>query len=176
MPEWVEVYDNEDVLVATRERVGRLTVLTALFAGALLSFAPLLVLHTEYGLLWVGLASALFFGGVGWAALDYLHQRCVVWCVKLSMKQVVGYDYARRTLHLAWPDVARIELDADGLLIVGRGPAPLPTVLKIPHQYPDFAALSHRVVEYAEAHRVEVHVDGQPLDTLDVASVFGVEA
>ncbi|MEM8600189.1 MAG: hypothetical protein AAGF99_09740 [Bacteroidota bacterium] len=175
MPDWYEVYDNEQVLVQTRERVGRLTIGTSLLAGAVVSFAPLMVLHFDYGVVWAGLLAALLMAALGWAALDYLHQRCVVWCVKLSMQRIIGYDFARRTLQLEWTSVARVELDAEGLLVVGEaGERPLPVVLKIPQHYPDFATLSHRVVEYAEAHHVPVHVEGQPLDALDVGAVFGV--
>ncbi|MEL6445507.1 MAG: hypothetical protein AAF089_10800 [Bacteroidota bacterium] len=175
MPDWYEVFDNEQALVQTRERVGQLTIGTSLLAGAVVSFAPLVVLHFDHGLVWAGLMAAVLAAALGWAALDYLHQRCVVWCVKLSMQHVIGYDFARRTLELDWTNVARVELDAEGLLLVGEpSEKPLPTVLKIPHSYPAFATLSHRIVEYAEAHHVPVHVDGQPLETLDVDSIFGV--
>jgi hypothetical protein len=98
--------------------------------------------------------------------------RSVVWCVKLSARGLVGYDYGRRRVALAWPAVERVELDAEGLVVVGRDGGGEPRRLRVPHLFPDYARLSHRVVEYAEAFGRPVYVDGRPWQLLDVHEVY----
>lgn len=167
MASWYEVFDNEEVLYETRRHVGILsgfasaTVVVSLIlallayadgiAGALL-LAALLVL-------WVALAL--------WTARRVRQLRRVVWCIKLSDRQLVGYDYARNKLTIDWTKVERIEMRDDGLQVVG--PA---CTLEVPHLYPDFAALSHRIAHYADFYETPVFVDGHPWQQLDVYQVY----
>ena len=173
MSDWYEVFDNEQVQFETRKRVARLVALLVVVVGAVASAVPLILLHTPFPLFGLGLAILILLGVLGWASQAFLHLRSVVWCVKLSVHRVVGYDYARRKTVLSWTEVERIELGADGLLIAqvpseGRASR----VLRIPFLFPDFASLSHRIVEYAEAHGLPICVNGRPWQLLDVSALY----
>lgn len=168
MADWYEVFDNEQVQLLTRKRVA------ALGGGAVvllvLTLVALALAHR--GLVPLPVLAAFVGGGWAAAALVALVRlrrlRRVVWCVKLSDARIVGYDYARHKTPLDWHDVARIELAPQGLLLVGPGRLSL----VIPHLFPEYATLSHRVVAYAERHQIPVFVDGRPWELLDVYAVF----
>ncbi len=168
MPSWYEVFDNSEVQYVTRRRValvsGTTTALLALaFAAALYAYAhgaPDAVVATVLGSLW----TVVVAGGV----VRLRRLRRVVWCVKLSDREVVGYDYARRKLRIDWIDAERVELTEHGLAVVG----PPPCTLEIPHLFPDFATLSHRIVHYAELYEVPVFVGDRPWQQLDVYDLY----
>lgn len=173
MSDWYEVFDNEQVQFDTRKRVARLVGTLVVVLGAIAGAIPLILLHTPFPLLGLGLAGCGILGVLVWASRAFLRLQSVVWCIKLSVHRVVGYDYARRKSVLPWTEVERIELDATGLVI-----AQIPTegrpgrVFRIPYLFPDFAPLSHRVVEYAEAHGLPVCVNGRPWQLLDVSTLY----
>jgi hypothetical protein len=173
MAEWYEVFDDVEALRATRRRVGRLLTASALGSGAVGAFAPLAVFWAPGGRAVViavavvgALVAALHLG----RALGAL--RGVLWCVKLSVRRVVGYDYGRRQTALAWTAVERVELDDGGLLLVGRDDRGAVRRLRVPGTFPDYARLSHRVVDYAEAFGCPVHVEGRPWQHLDLYTTF----
>ena len=173
MADWYEVFDNEQVQLDTRQRVGRLVV--ALVAGIALGAGSVPVLAFYLGSPWlaIGIGGAALIGAALAASRSFLRLRSVVWCVKLSVHRIVGYDYARRKATIPWTRVERIELDRGGLVIAEAPHEGIPgRVLRIPHLFPDFAALSHRVVEYAEAHGLPVCVNGRPWQFLDVAALY----
>ncbi len=171
MSEWYEVFDHAEVLLAMQRRAGRLVALFALAGGALVALAPLLVGLPFGGVLVAAVAVALVVAALHVAqAIRAL--RCVVWCVKLSVHRVVGHDCGRRRAALAWEAVERVELDRDGLLLVGRDEGGVSRRLRVPHAFPDYARLSHRVVEYAEAFGRPVFVDGRPWQLLDLHEVY----
>jgi len=173
MADWYEVFDNEQVQLDTRQRVGRLVV--ALVAGIALGAGSVPVLAFYLGSPWLalGVGGAALLGAAVAASRAFLRLRSVVWCVKLSVHRIVGYDYARRKATIPWTRVERIELDRGGLVIAEAPHEGIPgRVLRIPHLFPDFAALSHRVVEYAEAHGLPVCVNGRPWQFLDVAALY----
>jgi hypothetical protein len=173
MAEWYEVFDNEQVQLETRKRVARLVGVLVVLATAALGLAPVLAHVFDSALIAAGLTGGLLLGLVVWASRVFVQLRSVMWCVKLSVHRVVGYDYARRKSVLPWTDVERVELDDDGLLIAGAPREGRPgRVLRIPFLFPDFAQLSHRVVEYAEAHGLPVCVDGRPWQFLDLPTVY----
>lgn len=173
MSDWYEVFDNEQVQFDTRKRVARLVGTLVVVLGAIAGAIPLILLHTPFPLLGLGLAGCGIVGVLVWASRAFLRLQSVVWCVKLSVHRVVGYDYARRKSVLSWTEVERIELDATGLVIAQRPPEGRPgRVLRIPYLFPDFAPLSHRVVEYAEAHGLPVCVNGRPWQLLDVSTLY----
>ena len=168
MSYWYEVFDNEEVQRHARKQAAHLTAVTAtavlvtLFGAALGSegYLPLPHVGGALGVTWLGT--------VRWMANRMRKLRRLVWCVKLSEERVVGYDYTRRKAIMDWSRVQRVELTHDGLLLVG----PELFVFEIPHLFPDFAELSHRVVHYAEMNGVPVFIDGQPWQDLDVYQLF----
>jgi hypothetical protein len=173
MPDWYEVYDDEQVQLRTRQRVGWLSTAAVAALAVGLGSLPLAVLFAPAPIL----AAAAILGGI-LAALSVLgwqvnRLRRVVWCLKLSVHRVVGYDYARRKTELPWPSVERVEVDGGGLLLVGVPPPSGPTpALRVSHLFPDYPTLSHRVVEYAEAHGVPVCIEGRPWQLLDVRVLY----
>lgn len=168
MSNWYEVFDNEAVQWYARKQA---TYLTVVAATAVVATVVLAVLGLEG--LWPlplvgGLLVAIWLGTVRWIAQRQRKLRRIVWCVKLSATRVVGYDYTRRKTVLDWPAVARVELTTDGLLLLGQQGC----TFDIPHLFPDFAALSHRVVYYAEAYDIPVYINGHPWESLDVYRLF----
>ena len=111
---------------------------------------------------------ALWAAVIGGCAIRLRRLRRVVWCVKLSDREVVGYDYARRRMRIDWIDAERLELGEHGLAVVG----PSPCVLEVPHLFPEFATLSHRMVRYAEFYEIPIFVGGQPWQQLDVYHLY----
>jgi len=113
-----------------------------------------------------------------WILQRFGKLRRLVWCIKLSDRHVVGYDYARRKTTLDWLKIERIVLASKGLVI--DGPQPVTTdgrftpgaSIEIPHLFPDFATLSHRIFEYASLYDIPVFIDGQPWEQLDIYNVF----
>ena len=143
------------ILVAT-------AVLATLF-GAALGTEAYLPLPLVGGVLVV-----MWLGTVRWMANRMRRLRRLVWCIKLSEERIVGYDYTRRKAIMDWSRVQRVELTGEGLLLVG----PELFAFEIPHLFPDFSVLSHRVVHYAEMNGVPVFIDGQPWQQLDVHQLF----
>jgi hypothetical protein len=173
MAEWYEVFDNEHVQLDTRKRVARLAGAVVVLVGAAVGLFPVLLHLLPSALLAVAAVGGALFGVFAWASRAFLRLRSVVWCVKLSVHRVVGYDYARRKAVLPWTEIERVELDAAGLVIAGAPREGRPgRVLRVPFLFPDFARLSHRVVEYAEAHGLPVCVDGRPWQLLDVSTLY----
>ena len=168
MSHWYEVFDNEEVQLYARKQATHLTavaataVLVTLF-GVALGAEGLLPMPAVGGLLIL-----TWLGTVHWMTRRMRRLRRVVWCIKLSEERIVGYDYTRRKAVMEWHCVQRVDLTSDGLLIVG----PEIFAFEIPHLFPDFADLSHRVVYYAEGHGIPVSIDGQPWQELDVYHLF----
>ncbi|NNF58047.1 MAG: hypothetical protein HKN04_07375 [Rhodothermaceae bacterium] len=171
MPTWYEVYDNQDVLLATRQRVRRITRIYGFAAIAVATLAPLAMVHVTGGAWLAGTAgvSLVVAGAYVFKALRELH--AVAWSVKLSFHHIIG-DFGRRRTTIRWRAVARVELDRDGLVILGADEQGVAQKLRIAHAFPDYPRLSHRVVEYAEAHGRPVYVDGQPWQLLDLHAVY----
>jgi hypothetical protein len=173
MAHWYEVFDDEQVQLQTRQQVRRVVIGLVIVLSALAVAGPLIVAGTP--------DPAIALGGLAIAALvsialtsrRLMRLQRVMWCVKLSVHRIVGFDYARRKIVLPWCEVERVEVDREGLLVVGMpGPQGQGPVLQIPSQYPDFHALSHRTVEYAEAHGIPICVDGRPWQLLDIAKLY----
>ncbi len=165
---WYDVYDNVEVQRVTRKEAASVTVNVALVA--MVSAAALALGAGGPIPVWLGISAALAaWGSFGWWMVRRRERlRRVVWCVKVSMVEVVGYDYARRRIRIAWPSVERIDLGEGGMTIVG----PHPASLEITHLFPDFAQVSHRVMHYADGHDVPVFVHGVPWEQIDVYDVF----
>lgn len=168
MPTWYEVFDNSEVQYVTRRQVAMVTGLLAsmlvlALCAAIYTRAHDVPLAVVGGAL-LGLWAMLIFG----CLVRLRRLRRVMWCVKLSDREVVGYDYARRKVRVDWIDAVRVELNAHGLAVVGTAGCRL----EVPHLFPDFATLSHRIVQYAEFYDVPVYVGGQPWQQVDVFELF----
>jgi len=168
MSHWYEVFDNEEVQRHTRKQATHLTAVATLaiattLVGATLGFEGHLPLPAVGGIL-----AVTWFATVRWLASRTRKLRRLVWCIKLSEERIVGYDYTRRKAVIDWNRVERVELKKDGLLLIG----PPLAAFEIPHLFPDFAELSHRVVHYAEMNDVAIFIDGQPWQELDVYQLF----
>lgn len=168
MPNWYEVFDNEQVQGYIRRQATRLSVvatvvvLLSLFAAALglAGHVPLPVVGSFFIMLW--------FGTVRWMSNRMRKLRQIVWCIKLSPNRLIGYDYTRQKTELRWSHVKGIELTQTSLLIIG----PELVRIEVPHLFPDFHKLSHRVVFYAELHEVPILIEGQPWESIDVYDLF----
>lgn len=168
MPNWFEVFDNEQVQLLTRRQAAKLTgICVGIFACSVVLFAlghlsrlPLSVAFFLVGVGWIG--------SVAWLLNRFKQLHKIVWCVKISSRFVAGYDYARRKTALDWTVVERVELDQEGLTVVG----PSLNYLQIPHLFTDFATLSHRIVQYAEFYEIPVLINGQLWEEIDVYSLF----
>ena len=168
MPYWYEVFDNEQVQLVTRKQAAMLTSVAT--AAVILTVASL-ALGANGTLpmpLVGGLLLAVWAAAVRWIAARLRRLRSIVWCVKISDRCVVGYDYMRKKTTIDWMKVERLDLTSSGIVL--RGPAPC--LLEIPHLFPDFAELSHRLVHYAECYGVPVYLDGKPWQHLNVYALF----
>ena len=163
-----DVFDAEEVQYETRRKVTRL--LGVVLAAVVLTVLAALLAHGRYASLPVvgGSVFAVWLTTIWWVSRRLRQLRRVVWCIKLSKRRLVGYDYARRTIKMDWAQVQRVEVSDDDLRIV----ASRHCSIDVPSVFPRFAALSHQVVFHAEAHGVPVHLDGQPFDDLDVRVLF----
>jgi hypothetical protein len=171
MATWYEVYDNQDALLATRRRVRRTTKRYGMTSAALAVAAPLVIFHAPGGP-WVAVGAAAVLVALGVVVLRELRAlHDVAWCVRLSFHGLVADLGGRRTA-IPWSEVARVEVDDEGLLIVGTEERGAPWHLRIPCAFPRYACLSHRVVEYAEAHGRPLFVDGRPWQLLDLHALY----
>jgi hypothetical protein len=173
MSDWYEVFDNEEVQQATRKRVGRAILTVALGLVATVTLIPLLLVQSSTP----AIAISAVFGGLALlltlVSRRMLLLRRVVWCIKLSVHRVVGYDYARRKTVLTWPEIERVDVSLNGLEVVGRPSDGRPaTIIHIPTLFTDYPRLSHRLVEYAEAHGVPICVEGRPWQLLDLPTLY----
>lgn len=168
MSEWYEVFDNEEVQLVTRKQAFQFTVWVTL--AIVLSAGWLALAHNAL----IPLPVALFMVfSTSFCTLYLLDNRLVrlrrvMWCVKLSAHSVSGYAYTRKKTEFDWMEVRRIELAAKGMRILGSESA----IIEIPHLFPDYAALSHRVFYYAEIYDIPVCIHGQPWQELDVCRLF----
>lgn len=171
MAAWYEVFDNQDALLESRHRVWRLTRGYAFVAIGLAVAAPLAVLHAPGGP-WLAAFGALALVGAGLfvlRALRMLHG--VAWCVRLSFHGLVA-DFGQRRTAMRWSQVSRVEVDDEGLTVVGSDEEGVVMRLRLPGTFPRYTQLSHRVVEYAEAHRRPLFVDGKPWQLLDLQVLY----
>ena len=172
MAEWFEVYDSKRVLIRARRRATRLVWIFALISGALVAAAPVAVfVFPDVGVAVAGTCGiGLVLYGI-WmiARLSQIHGK--LWRIDLSVHRALGFDTGRRSRALAWPNVHQVDIDDSGLLLVGRTHGAW-VRLQIPSTFPHYTALSHRVVEYAEAHDRPVWVDGKPWQSLDLEVLY----
>lgn len=168
MSRWYEVFDNEEVQRLARNRrmllvrgLALVSILTLLLLGYAIGHpAAVPVTSLIVAGLWVGAC-------LWWIRTDE-HLRRIVWCVKISDRHIVGYDYARRKTEIDWVHVRTVRLTPSGLNVESRnGP-----VIEIPHLFPDFSVLSHRIVEYAELYGAPVCVDRVPWQHIDVHELY----
>jgi hypothetical protein len=168
MSRWYEVFDNEEVQRRARNRryiLIRGLALTLALSLLLLSYA---VGHAAGRLVALVLTAGLWAGTAVWWIRTDSHLRRIVWCVKLSDRKVIGINYARYRTEIDWIKVRSIHLMPSGLRIESSSKADI----EIPHLFPDFAALSHRIVEYAEFYGIPVYVDGRPWEQIDVHGLY----
>jgi hypothetical protein len=170
MSEWYEVFDDERGLHRARVRVGRRAVVFGI-SGVVLALSAF-VLPAGGGdrvALVAGLAAA---GSAFWLVRGLRDIRDLVWCVKLSVRRVIGYDLTQKRMALAWPDVDCVEIDRRGMLIRGRDETGAVCRLRVGPTFPDYVRLAHRFVDYAEAYTRPVYIDGRPWQLLDLHAVY----
>ena len=168
MTPWYEVYDNVQVHLLTRKQAAKMTAtatVVLIFAIGCMAFGlegtlPFLVAAP------VGVSALVLFA---WRSTKQLRRlRRIVWCIKLCDREIVGYDYARRKVVIAWSSAERIEVGDRSLVVVG----PKSDSLEIAHLFPDFSEVSHRIAHYAESHRVPLFILGKPWQQLDLYDVY----
>lgn len=166
MAAWFEVFDNDVVLERTRKEINGLYASLAVAVILPITLLPLFLTNQE--VLW-----ALFVGGFAIFGVYELLQliaerRQIVWCIKLSDHQIIGYDYARTKRVMDWTQMDHIELTDVSLIVRPQtGPA-----FEIPHLYPDFATLSHRIIEYADLYHIPICINGAPWEDIDLRSIY----
>lgn len=173
MAEWFQVYSDNAALLEARRGVSRVV------AGYTAASVALLVVAVGVGVAQPGDAAlaALAGGGAltGCAALTVRrlvrHQQRV-WRLDLSVHRAVGHEASGRHLSLLWTALDRVDVGSRGLTLVGHDLDGHRLCIEVAASMPDFAALSHRAVEYAEAFRRPVCVDGQPWEALDLAALY----
>jgi hypothetical protein len=168
MGRWYQVFDDERVNLVTRSaarrHAGAATALglvsgIALFAsvvGPLSIYPVVLTLVGLWG--WAGAALFRF-----WTDL-----RRQVWCLKISDREVVGYDYRRKRIRIDWVDALGVDVNNRGLSIA----ATKDRRLEVPVRFPSYTDLCHTVLEHAEFYGVPVLVDGAPLAAVAAKDVF----
>lgn len=173
MAEWFQVYSDDAVLHGARREARRVAIGFALVSGALVAAAPVLaVVWTSHASLIAALSLVALSLCAVWAMgrLGACHRR--VWRVDLSVRHAVGHDAAGRRASLPWPALDRVDVSDRGIVLTGRDDGGRPVRLDVAASMPEFAALSHRVVEYAEAFRRPICVDGRPWEALDLTVLY----
>ncbi|SRR5690606_1197040 len=165
---WYDVYDNIEVQLVTRKKAAALTgAAIVVLAGAVLMIAWGLIQRLpSIPVLVLGLASA--GGFLWWFTRRIGRLRRIVWCVKLSREEIVGYDYARRRRSIPWRKVERVDIGDSGMTIVG----PQPLLLEIAHVFREYPQVSHRVIHYADRYGIPVFINGRPWQHIDVYELF----
>jgi hypothetical protein len=167
-PSRYDTFDASEIQFETRRSVWRLSGLGV--AAVTLTVAGLALgrrgLVSTAALTWMLFAT--WFGCVWIVSWRLRRLRRAVWCVKIGAADVVGYDYARRPIALPWHEVERVDVTDDGLVVVASPYC----FFEVPARFPQYAALSHRLVWTAERQGVAVHLDGVPWERLDVYRLY----
>lgn len=91
-----------------------------------------------------------------------------VWCVRIDPDAFVGYDHARRKTRMEWPSIHHVNLTDEALVIV-KSPH---CFVRVSTTFPEYTALSHRIVHYAARHGTAVCINGRPWHQLDVYELY----
>lgn len=168
MGRWYQVFDDDQVNLVTRSAARRHAAgaivlglvsgaaLFASFIGPLSTFPVVVAVVGLWG--WAG--AALFRI---WSEL-----RRQVWCLKISDREVVGYDYRRKRIRIDWIDALGVDVNSRGLAIV----AGKDRRLEVPVRFPAYTELCHTVLGHAEFYDVPVLIDGAPLASVAASDVF----
>ncbi len=168
MNPWIEIYDNEQVQWHLRRRVRNLGAFLVVYVSLAVVLCAVSVMDAVPNrLLPVG-AAILFLGAASWTATRILGLRNQVWCVKLSPHMIRGYDYRRTPTTISWSDVIALDVTATKISIFCGSGQPL----EIPSLFPDFAYVSHRLLDLTELHRVPVYIDGLDLVNTDLFTLL----
>ena len=168
MSRWYQVFDDERVNLVTRSAARRhaagavalgLVSGVALFASFVSPVSTYAVVTAVTGL-WGWAGAALFRT---WTRL-----RRQVWCLKISDREVVGYDYRRHRIRIDWIDAVGVDVNKRGLAIVAADDRRL----EVPVRFPSYTDLCHVVLEHAEFYEVPVLIDGAPLASVAARDVF----
>lgn len=172
MAEWFEVYNAKSVLVRARRRARRLMWTYAAVSGALIAVAPVAVFVLPRGGFAVAVVSAIGLVAYGiWVVVRLNHIHRKLWRLDVSVHRALGFDTGRRSRALTWSNVEKVEVDAAGITLIGRTHGSW-VRLRVPTSFPRYTSLSHRVVEYAEAHGRPIWVDGKPWQMLDLETLY----
>lgn len=168
MSHWYQVFDDERVNLVTRSAARAHAggaVALGLFSGAVLvaSFSGLFSLLP---------ALLVVAGAWGWAgALLYRYWsrlRTQVWCVKISDREIVGYDYRRRRIRIDWIAATAVDVRRHGLAVRSEDNQ----LLEIPGGFPQFTELSQAVLEQADFYGIPILIDGAPLTQVKLNDLF----
>ena len=162
--EWAETYASESVRAEARRRAARWTLGFAMAAGVLVAAAPVLAFTVPTWAGWVlgAFGSALSaFAVVVLVKLRRLHRR--VWRVDLSATALDLCDVAGRRERYPWTLIERVDLARGGVTVAVRRRA-----VRLGPDWPDIDRLARRAVQYAEAHRRPVLIDGVPWTDLSL--------
>lgn len=173
MSAWSEVFVDDSVRHAAQRYARNVILSFGLFSAVLVCLAPLVTLFVpEFALAiaFVGLSALSVSGAWVVHRLNPVQRR--VWHVELSIREAVFIDVQGHRHGVLWPRIERLNLTDGGLTFVSRDRDGMIAEYHVPSAFCHYAAMSHRAVEYAEALRRPVCVDGQPWQSLDLRGVF----
>lgn len=170
MADWAQVYDDDDALDDARLRVRRLVVGFALVSGALVSAAPVAtVVGGAQASIMAALCGVMLTASAVTVMVRLAREHRRIWRVELSVHKAVGYDAVGRRRALPWFTVERVAVTEAGIEIAGLDEGGHRARLLAPLHMPDYTALAHRAVEYAEAHGCPVWIGDTPIDDLELS-------
>ncbi len=173
MPVWSEVFVDDGVREVASRSSRRLTIGFGVTSALLVALAPLVtLLAPDYALVvaFVSLAALSLFGA--WVVHRLHPVQRLVWHVELSIREAVCVDVQGFRHAVLWPRVERLDLTDEGLTFVTRTRDGMVSHLRVPAEFSQFAAMSHRAAEYAEALGRPIFVDGKPWESVDLLGVF----
>ncbi len=162
------IFDSEAVQARVREQISQIYSYAAVSCGLVLGLLYILTLPEVNTLLVAAITAT-----ASWGAYRYLFARInrlrnVVWCVKLTEHDVVGYDHSRTRLSIPWEDIDRINLTDGGIQIQTLASRSI----EVPHLFDDYHEISHLLMEEAEYRGIPLFINGYPWQQATVYQLF----
>lgn len=152
------IFDSELVQSTVRERIAQYYSYGIIAIGASLGLLYIASLPGVNTVVVLSVTSLLWLLGGRVVASNISELRNIVWCVKISERGVVGYDYARTRRAVDWEDIDRINLTEDGIQVLSVHAQPL----QVPHMFADYHDISHMLMDESEYRGIPLFVNGYP--------------
>lgn len=177
MAAWSQVFDDRVALATSRRHARHLLIGFALVSGLLVSAAPLATI-------WGGASAGVIVlicgvllsasAGVVLFRLGRLHRR---WCrYEVSTLGIAATDTAGRRTALLWRTVQTVDVADDVLTVTGRDVDGRALDITAERSVPRFDTMVRYVVRCAHAHRCNLSVDGDSVDSLPLDALTATTA